>query len=132
MLCVTVDLSFTASKGGTIAGGGRKGGRGSNASLAAERQVVSGVSLAEGCFPDGQVGQYRNVNSDVGGKKSTFKLFNLDKVHIEVRSRSDPYIEFAKAEESLSNDLSILFWVSMLCVAISAFLIIALAIVFAT
>lgn len=93
---------------------------------------MNGVTIAEGCFPDGQVAQYRDVNSDVGGKKKKFRLYNLENVHIEVRSRKDPYIEFAKAEESLSNDLSVLFWVSMLCVAISACLIVALGIVFAT
>ena len=94
--------------------------------------MVNGVALHEGCFPDGSAAQYKDVNSDVGGKKKKFKIYNLDNVHIEVRSRTDPYIEFAKAEESLSNDLSLLFWVSMLCVGISACLIIALAIVFAT
>jgi len=132
MLCITVDLTYTASKGGATTGIGRKGGRGSIASLAAERQVVSGVGFADGCFPGGQVAQYKDVNSDVGGKKKKFKIFDLGKVHIEVRSRNDPYIEFAKAEESLSNGLSMLFWVSMLCVAISACLIISLGIVFIT
>jgi len=56
----------------------------------------------------------------------------MENVHVEIRSKNDPYIEFAKAEESLSNDLSVLFWVSMLCVTISACLIIALGITFAT
>ena len=73
-------------------------------------------------------------NSDVSSKTSRLqtKNFSLNNIQIEVRSKLDPYIAFTKAEESLGRDLSILFWVSVLCVLISACLIIALAVVFVT
>jgi hypothetical protein len=100
-----------------------------------ERTHTHDVSFWEGCYADGEMAYYKPLkSSDVGGptSKETFNTFNLQNVKIELHSKKDPYVEFTQAEETLGNDLSLLFWVSIVCVVISAILILALAIVFCT
>jgi hypothetical protein len=89
----------------------------------------------EGCYADGELAYYKPLKtSDIGSTsaKETYNTFNLRNVKIELHSKKDPYIAFTQAEETLGNDLSFLFWVSIVCVIISAILILALAIVFLT
>ena len=85
--------------------------------------------MDEGCFVNGQAGKYMrqpfDVQSNGGGKYH--KVFGFEDVAVEIRNTIDPYTVFSALEGADVADLSIFFWLSMVCLLAAFFMILTLA-----
>ena len=80
--------------------------------------------MTGGCFEDGDVASYETIYLDpqaTGEYKVSF-----DNVSVEIRHDNDPYTVFTQIGDDGLVDLSIFFWLSMGCLAISLLLIVYL------
>ena len=94
-LCVLIDLSYLYDL------------------PAEDAELVSGVHLSGGCFPNGSIALYKTINAEV--KPDEARILKFDRVALEVRSAEDPYVVFTQFNRQDSTDLSIFFWLSILC-----------------
>ena len=74
-----------------------------------------------GCYSEGEAGIYQQISLQNNSKQGT--IINFDDVAVEVRDSHDPYTVFAGINRKETTDLSIFFWISMLCLAVSVVLI---------
>ena len=89
--------------------------------LPEDAEIVSGVQVTTGCYVDGEAGVYQPVSLEKNTKTGTVIPFN--DVAVEVRDTHDPYTVFAGLNKKGNTDLSIFFWVSMLCLSMSVAMI---------
>lgn len=89
--------------------------------LPEDAEIVSGVGLVAGCYIDGEAGKYEPVSLQPNTKAGT--VIDFTDVAVEVRDTHDPYTVFSGVNNEGGTDLSIFFWVSMLCLAVSVVLI---------
>ncbi len=91
-----------------------------------EAESVSNVKASDGCFIDGNPGQYRKQPIEpLNYGEKTHVIFNLAPIPVEIRSENDPYNIFSSLDPNESTDMSIFFWLSMLCL-LGSFLMIVL------
>ena len=70
---------------------------------------------------DGEAGIYQPVSLVKNSKQGTIISFN--DVVVEVRDTHDPYTVFAGLNKKGNTDLSIFFWISMMCLSVSVAMI---------
>ena len=86
-----------------------------------DAEIVSGVQVTVGCYAEGEAGIYAPVSLKQNTKTGT--VISFTDVAVEVRDTHDPYTVFAGINRKESTDLSIFFWMSMMCLAASVVLI---------
>ena len=89
--------------------------------LPEDAEIVSGVQVTTGCYVDGEAGIYQPVSLVKNSKQGTIISFN--DVVVEVRDTHDPYTVFAGLNKKGNTDLSIFFWISMMCLSVSVAMI---------
>ena len=94
----------------------------------AEATIVKNVRVAGGCFQDGSAAYYQIVplSNFSNDKEDPECSIPFEDVPIEVRSEADPYVVFTGMDQTKELDLSIFFWLSMLCLLSAFCLIVAL------
>ena len=87
-----------------------------------EAEVIDNVKIKQGCYVDGEVGLYETV--PLTEQKDGSFLVMFKGIPVEVRHYKDPYTVFTVMDKNAETaDLSIFFWLSMVCLLTSMVLI---------
>lgn len=89
--------------------------------LPEDAEIVSGVQVTMGCYAEGEAGIYQPVS--LAKNTATGTVITFNDVAVEVRDTHDPYTVFAGINRKESTDLSVFFWISMMCLGVSVILI---------